>query len=217
MEIGVTKANIAVECKQTQQKEPLSTLDLTDQDVLDAMREISGYLDISTADFRQIYGLAKSHALARMFDNVRAGDLMIPQIEPLLPEMRIGAAARQLVRQSVKSLPVVDSDRRVVGILTESDFLHCLGTDSYLKLILNLSEATTTISRRCSDTTVADTMSAPAVTVHELGTVNQILDCFARHDGRSMPVVDAQGRLRGLLLRKSFLQACRFVPWEARQ
>jgi CBS domain-containing membrane protein len=40
--------------------------ELTDEDILDAMRHIPGYLDISTEDFRIIYHLAWRHAVARL-------------------------------------------------------------------------------------------------------------------------------------------------------
>lgn len=40
--------------------------ELTDEDILDAMQQVSGYLDISTEDFRTIYHLAWKHAVARL-------------------------------------------------------------------------------------------------------------------------------------------------------
>lgn len=40
--------------------------ELTDEDILDAMDHISGYVDISTEDFRTIYHLAWKHAIARL-------------------------------------------------------------------------------------------------------------------------------------------------------
>lgn len=40
--------------------------ELTDADILDAMQNIPGYLDISTEDFRVIYHLAWRHAVARL-------------------------------------------------------------------------------------------------------------------------------------------------------
>lgn len=42
--------------------------ELTDEDILDAMEHIPGYLDISTEDFRIIYHLAWKHAVARLRD-----------------------------------------------------------------------------------------------------------------------------------------------------
>jgi CBS-domain-containing membrane protein len=41
-------------------------LELTDDDILDAMQHVPGYLDISTEDFRVIYHLAWRHAVARL-------------------------------------------------------------------------------------------------------------------------------------------------------
>ncbi len=40
--------------------------ELTDEDILDAMQHIPGYLDISTDDFRVIYHLAWCHAVVRL-------------------------------------------------------------------------------------------------------------------------------------------------------
>ncbi len=41
-------------------------LELSDEDILDAMQHISGYVDISTEDFRTIYHLAWHHAVQRL-------------------------------------------------------------------------------------------------------------------------------------------------------
>ena len=41
-------------------------IELSDEDILDAMQHIPGYLDISTEDFRIIYHLAWQHALERL-------------------------------------------------------------------------------------------------------------------------------------------------------
>lgn len=40
--------------------------ELRDEDIMDAMASIPGYLDISTEDFRAIYHLAWRHAMARL-------------------------------------------------------------------------------------------------------------------------------------------------------
>jgi len=40
--------------------------ELSDEDILDAMQHVPGYLDISTEDFRLIYHLAWRHAIARL-------------------------------------------------------------------------------------------------------------------------------------------------------
>ena len=47
--------------------------ELTDEDILDAMQHIPGYLDISTEDFRVIYHLAWRHAVARLRERQGGG------------------------------------------------------------------------------------------------------------------------------------------------
>jgi CBS-domain-containing membrane protein len=183
-------------------------LELTDEDVIDAMQHIPGYLDISTDDFRAIYHLAHAHASERLFQQVRAGALMRAGVEPLRPEMSAADAARALVQQNLKSLPVVDNGNQVLGILTETNLLRCLGAASYLELLFDAVEQVRVPDAACGQRSVAEVMTSPAIGVNERAGFNEVMQAFRRHAGRSMPVVDAAGRLTGMLLRKDFLHAC---------
>jgi CBS-domain-containing membrane protein len=185
----------------------VDALELDDEDVLDAMRQIPGYLDISTDDFRAIYRLAHVHARQRLLRGLRAVDLMLVGIRPLAPDWSLHAAAECLVQQGLKALPVVAADGTVAGMLTETDFLGCFGVGSYLEMLLRLDAAPPGDAERCRETRVAEAMSAPAVCVGEQAPAPALLGAFRRHSGRSMPVIGADGRLRGLLLRKDLLQA----------
>lgn len=182
-------------------------LELSDEDILDAMRHIPGYLDISTQDFRAIYHLAHGHALERLFRHVSAGSLMRTGIEPLHPDTRLDEAARALVEQRRKSLPIVDAQSRVIGMLTETDFLRRLKADSFLELLLRLVEDQGVFTHRCHETPVSEAMTAPAVTIAAGAGFREIISAFHAHEGRSMPVVDGDGELQGLLLRKDFIKA----------
>ncbi len=183
-------------------------VDLSDDDILDAMRHIPGYLDISTEDFRAIYHLAHVHALERLLRQVRAGSLMRTSMTPLRPDTRLDQAAALLARQGSKGLPVVDTDGMVVGMLTETDFLRRLGADTFLELLLRLVAEGATFTHRCHETPVSEAMSTPAITVTAEAGLREILRAFHAHAGRSMPVVDTRGRLLGLLLRKDLAHAC---------
>jgi len=183
-------------------------VDLSDDDILDAMREIPGYLDISTEDFRAIYHLAHAHALERLFQQVKAGRLMRTGLDALRPDMPLDRAAGALARQGVKGLPVVDGHGVVLGMLTETDFLRRLSADTFLELLLRLVENGATFTHRCHETPVSEAMTAPAVTVRADAGLMEMLRAFHAHEGRSMPVVDGQGRFQGLLLRKDVAHAC---------
>ena len=182
-------------------------LELNDEDILDAMEHIPGYLDISTEDFRAIYHLAHRHALDRLFGRIKAGSLMRGGVPALRPEMTLNDAAQVIVASGCKGLPVVDGHGQVIGMLTETDFLRHLQADTFLALLLRLIDDSGALAHRCQETPVAAAMSAPAVTVAADADLREIMAAFRSHPGRSVPVVDAQGRVCGLLLRKDFFAA----------
>ncbi len=185
----------------------VTEVELVDEDILDAMQHIPGYLDISTEDFRTIYHLAHRHAMDRLFDNFRADNLMRTNVEPLLPEMYLDEAAKALVRSGLKSLPVVDNNGYVIGMLTETDFLLRLHVDTFLELLLSMLDENFEFKHRCHETHVSEAMTSPAITVTRDAKFGEVANAFHQHNGRSTPIVDSDGRLLGTLLRKDFLAA----------
>ncbi len=194
--------------KSTQgEAEELPELELSDDDILDAMTHISGYIDVSTEDFREVYHLAHRHAVDRLFGRLRAHNLMRIGMPTLSPDIMLDEAAGILAKSGYKGLPVVDGDGRILGMLTETDYLQRLDADSFLELFLRLINDSCEITHRCHETPVRAAMTAPAVCVGRNAGFSEIMASFSRHPGRSAPVVDEHGRLAGLLLRKDFLAA----------
>jgi CBS domain-containing membrane protein len=187
-------------------------LAISEQDVLEAMQAIPGYLDISPADFRLLYSLARQHAHRRLWINIRAEQLMRTDIQPLQSDDLLDAAARSMSTQGLKSLPVVDAAGQVVGILTETDFLRRLNAAGFLELMLKLIQDPSSFQHRCHHSRVAVAMSQPAVTLRGAAHFGAIAAAFRQCGGRSLPVVDEHGCLRGLLLRKDFVAACQPEP-----
>jgi CBS domain-containing membrane protein len=185
-------------------KANVSEVELSDDDILAAMQHIPGYLDITTEDFRSIYHLAYHHAVNRIVGGINAGHLMRKVAEPLRPDMTLDIAAQILAQSGFKSLPVVDSNDRVIGILTETDFLRRLKASNFLELLLRLLEDSFEFTHRCHETRVSEAMVS-VITIGVDSGFAEIMKAFGRHEGRSMPVVDHGGKLCGLLYRKDFL------------
>ncbi len=190
--------------------DPLAELlpDLTELDVADAMRDIPGYLDISPRDFQELYRASAIHALARLAGNPAARALMRVDAPALVPEQPLRAAVAQLAAAGVKSAAVVDPHGRVIGLLSETDVLRHLGVDSILALLARLGREPEALERCCTGARVADVMTSPALTLPVDAALPAMARAFARHGGRSMPVVDSAGRLLGMLARKNLIRAC---------
>ena len=182
--------------------------ELTDDDVYDAMGRLPGYLDITTDDFRSLYRLAYDHALKRLVGGLVARELMRPAGVVLQPRVTLHHAAELMAAGRLKSAPVCDERGLVLGVLSETDVLRKLGATTFLELVAQSPGLRADQDRLLRKTMVADVMSSPAATVEEDGGYEAILSAFRSHGGRRMPVVDRDGRLTGMLVRKDFLSAC---------
>jgi CBS domain-containing membrane protein len=189
-----------------QGQDPALEIELSDEDILDAMKHIQGYVDVFADDFRIIYHHAHRHAVQRLTADLQAATLMRRNVPHLSPEMTLDVAARRIAQSGYKGLPVVDAGA-VVGMLTETDFLRRLKVSTFLELLLAMMDDSYSFTHRCHETPVREAMVAPAMCVGLDAGFGQILRCFDDHEGRSAPVIDAAGALQGLLLRKDFLSA----------
>jgi CBS domain-containing membrane protein len=198
-------ADASHEQPMSRNESDIGELPVSDGDIVDAMVHIPGYLDISTEDFRTLYHLAHHNAVERLVGGINARNLLRRAFPSLTPDMTMDVAASIIAGTRYKGLPVVDTENRVVGMLTETDFLRRLNADSFLQLMLRLIADSGDFSHRCHETRVEAVMTTPVITVRVDAYFREILASLRKHRGRSMPVVDHDGRLLGMLLRKDFL------------
>ena len=104
-------------------------LELSDEDILDAMQHIPGYLDITTEDFRIIYHLAHGHAMRRMFACMAKKLSLPPDTAALNGEMSLDQAAKILVQSNCPGLPVAGADGQVIGVLLHKEFFPAIDSE----------------------------------------------------------------------------------------
>jgi CBS-domain-containing membrane protein len=186
--------------------------DISDQDVLEAMKQIPGYIDITPADFRAIYVSAYHHALERMRNSVRAQDIMTRGVVAVRADTPLAEVAAVLGRHRISGAPVVDAQGRVAGVISEKDFLPLMGAargDSFMAVVAGCLKGKGCPAISARRQTAAELMSAPAVTVSEEATVSEISALMARKGINRLPVTDPAGRLVGIVTRASVvLSAC---------
>ncbi|GAA3434923.1 CBS domain-containing protein [Kutzneria kofuensis] len=101
-----------------------------------------------------------------------------------------------LAERHISGVPVLGPEQRVVGIVSESDLLH--GTTEHHKTFFGRHE-------HQPHSVAADVMSSPAVCVHPDTTVAHAAKLLAEEGVRRLPVVDADGRLVGIVSRRDVL------------
>ena len=95
--------------------------DMTADDVVAAMREAGGYLDIAPADALALYRLAYAHAAARLARDVPVAQLMTRDVATASPGDTVLDAARRMAAAGVSGLPVLEADGSVAGVVSTRD------------------------------------------------------------------------------------------------
>lgn len=187
---------------------PTGTPELSDEDIYEAMKEIPGYLDITPGSFREVYRLAFRLARKRLFEEVTAAHLMTREVTAVRPETLVEEVAQAMGRAGISGVPVVDGENRVVGVISERDFLSRMGAKegNFMSLVALCLRTRGCVAVSVKEKRAADLMSAPAVTVGPDTPLREILHLFdTRHINR-VPVTDAGGRLQGIITRGDLIR-----------
>ena len=97
------------------------------------MKAIPGYLDITPGDFKEVYRLAYQHALERLSRAVTAREIMTREVVTVRPDTPLAEVAEAMGRRGVSGVPVVDPRNKVVGVISEKDFLTHMGVQDAQK------------------------------------------------------------------------------------
>ena len=66
--------------KTTKKKDIPMEIEISDDDIFEAMKDIQGYLDITPADLKEIYKFVYRHSYDRIMKSVRARDIMTREV-----------------------------------------------------------------------------------------------------------------------------------------
>jgi CBS domain-containing protein len=146
-----------------------------------------------------------------------AADIMDADIPAVSPGDDARAAIEVLAKQDLAAIPVVDADRKVIGIVSESDLvLSDEESDLHLPHFLNIMGGIVFVEsmkgfeerlNKAFATQVSDLMTRDPICAKTYQPVDRVARLIAEHHHNHLPVVDEDGRLAGLLTRADVLAA----------
>jgi len=187
-----------------------SPLDISDDDVLEAMKSINGHLDITPGDFKETYRVAFRHAMKRLAFSRRAKDIMVRSVVSISTQSPIAEAAEKMAINGISGLPVIDIQEKVTGVISEKDFLFHMGSKharSFMEVITQCLQNKGCLAISIRERFVEEIMTSPAITVNGGATVAEMAGIFKKAKINRLPVIDTDGRLIGLVTRTDILNS----------
>jgi len=185
-------------------------LEISDEDIYEAMKNIPGYLDITTGDFKELYRLAYNQAVKRIVQSIKATDIMTEEAVFVKRETPLKEVAKLMTEQGVSGVPVIEEDKKVAGVISEKDFLSRMGGKSaktFMGVVAKCLKGKACVAIPIRAKKAGDIMTSPAVTVNGDATLRDIADLFKERKINRVPVVDGKACLIGIVSREDILGA----------
>lgn len=186
---------------------PATKLGFTSADLRQVLLDYDQVIPVATDDLEEILHRAEVRAFDRRSRGVTAGHVMSRKVSNVSPETSLREALALLRDHHIKALPVVDGERHVVGILTQTDFMEKADWGNPVSSGLGYRLRAMTNSDRSLRGVVRDIMTAPVQAVALDLPVAQLIPIMTAGGHHHLPVVDRNGILEGIVTQSDVVAA----------
>ncbi|MEG2047193.1 MAG: HPP family protein [Comamonas sp.] len=188
--------------------------DLSNADLQALLARFDQDYNLTAQELGQLVRAAEEQAIARRFGSVRCGQVMSAKLWTCGPRDGLGQLAAQFQQHPIKSLPVLDGQGRLLGVVARGALFDWLwqqqqpDADARRRLRTwrlwgkkpALPAATPT-----GPTCAADLMQPAPLTVQDDTPVSELLETLAMHTVPFVAVL-RQGQLAGLITRTDIMR-----------
>lgn len=140
---------------------------------------------------------------------MRASDVMTTEVLSAAPDTQVAELARLMLERRISGLPVLDHGR-LVGVVSEGDLVRRVETPARYSGWLALFMSASSVAAEYIQThgrLARDVMTTEVVTVPPDMPVAEIAELMDWRRIKRVPVVDAAGRMVGIITRANLLRA----------
>jgi len=141
-------------------------------------------------------------------------EVMTEQVYTVTTEDSVERCSRMLLEHNISGLPVVDQSGNVVGIVTEGDLIRRasrIKAPGYLEILgggIYLGSPKKFVDQilRAMSLSAGEMMTKKVIAVAPDETVEQAATLMVNHRISRLPVIDAAGKLKGIVSRRDIMQ-----------
>jgi len=188
----------------TKNVDPERRLGLSDSDLTAVLDRYNLSANIGAEDFGRILAAAEAEAARRHFDGLTCAAVMSRDVVTVTSETRLGRVADLFREHRFKTLPVVEPDGKLCGIITQNDLIQrargdaALRHDSFASALLGMLDTVR------GGLIARDVMTTDLRTVAPGDGIGLLVHLLADGGVQAAPVVTA-GRLDGIVTRSDLL------------
>ena len=138
---------------------------------------------------------------------MKVADVMNKDVVVVSPRMPLKEVARVLVNHHFSGVPVVDDDGKVLGVVSEADILAKERAPGGATSVFGRALESETWADKHDARDAGHAMTAPAVTIDPLRSVSEAAASMLDRGVNRLPVVDADGKLVGIVTRADLVRA----------
>ena len=194
-----------------QRKNIIHPVPISDEDILEGMRALPGYVDVTTSDFKELFYTIYALGNRRMMQTVSASTIMHSPALCVPESASLCEAVSILGNHKISGAPVVDSDGKISGVVSEKDILRTIGLDGMTRSmqLLGCSEEivpSLLLTKPQNQLLVRDVMTRPAVSVFDSSTLAEVMDIFKKQSMNRIPVVNPEQMPMGIITRNDIIE-----------
>ena len=138
---------------------------------------------------------------------LRVGDVMRRDVVKAVQGTSLLEAAKRLTDHNVSGMPVVSVDNKLIGVLSEADFLaamHVKG-DSSVKQMFDVIIRRKRAKKKMGSV-VEDIMTPHPITVREDDTLQHAIEVMSLNKIKRLIITDAESHVRGIISRPDLVK-----------
>ncbi len=179
------------------------------EDVQAALGQFHEVLDIHPQQLQRLLEQTELIAYRRKLEDIQCRQIMRPVTLTLEFGDALETAWQSILTHTEPAIPVVNKAHLVLGLLSLSDFMRHAGTSSYHEVAPALQRLIRWSPTTHSDKpeVVGQIMTTPAITIRDDMHLMHSIPLMTSHHLQLLPVVDASGKLVGILTQTDVIRA----------
>ncbi len=193
----------------TKDQVPTVRLGFQPEDLDAVLRQYNQVLDISRDDLEELFLKTEMRAYQRRFGIITCGEIMSKDVVTAEFATPLEQAWREMHAHRIAAVPVLNRVRRVIGIVTTSDFMTHGGLNDYHGMRSQLREFLRPSGTSHSEKpeVVGQIMVKNPRTARIDTPITELVPMMADSGFHHIPVVDAENRFAGIVTQSDVVAA----------